>query len=64
MIRYIVRRFTWLIFVVLGMTVITFVISHMVPADPAKIAAGLGADASAVEKVRAEYGLDRPLPEQ
>jgi peptide/nickel transport system permease protein len=64
MIRYIARRFTWLIFVVLGMTVITFVISHMIPADPAKIAAGLGADASAVEKVRAEYGLDRPLPEQ
>ena len=64
MIRYIARRFTWLIFVVLGMTVITFVISHMIPADPAKIAAGLGADASAVEKVRAEYGLDRPLPGQ
>lgn len=53
-----------MIFVVLGMTLITFVISHIIPADPAKIAAGLGADASAVENVRRDLGLDRPLPEQ
>lgn len=53
-----------MIFVVLGMTLITFMISHIIPADPAKIAAGLGADASAVENVRRDLGLDRPLPEQ
>jgi peptide/nickel transport system permease protein len=46
------------------MTLIIFVITHMIPADPAKIAAGLGADASAVEKIRRELGLDLPLHEQ
>jgi len=61
---YVIRRLEWLIFVVLGMTLIVFVITHMIPADPAKIAAGLGAEASAVEKIRRELGLDRPLPEQ
>ena len=62
--RYIVRRLVWLIFVILGMTMITFLITHIIPADPAKLAAGLGADASAVEKIRAEYGLDLPLHQQ
>lgn len=62
--RYIARRLVWLIFVVLGMTLITFMITHIIPADPAKIAAGLGADASAVEAIRKDLGLDRPLPEQ
>jgi peptide/nickel transport system permease protein len=61
---YVVRRLAWMILVVLGMTLITFAITHMIPADPAKIAAGLGADASAVEKIRQELGLDLPLPEQ
>lgn len=61
---YIVRRLAWMIAVVLGMTLITFAITHMIPADPAKIAAGLGADASAVEKIRKELGLDLPLHEQ
>jgi peptide/nickel transport system permease protein len=54
----------WLAVVVVGMTLITFTITHMIPADPAKIAAGLGADASAVEKIREELGLNLPLHEQ
>ncbi len=62
--RYIAKRLVWLVVVVLGMTLITFTITHMIPADPAKIAAGLGADASAVEKIRHELGLDLPLHEQ
>jgi peptide/nickel transport system permease protein len=61
---YIVKRMIWLVVVVLGMTLITFTITHMIPADPAKIVAGLGADASAVEKIREEMGLDLPLHEQ
>jgi len=53
-----------MIFIVLGMTLIVFVVTHLIPADPAMIAAGQGADASSIEKVRQEFGLDRPLPEQ
>jgi peptide/nickel transport system permease protein len=61
---YILRRLAWMVFVILGMTVIVFVISHLIPANPALLAAGEGADASIVAAIRAEYGLDRPLPEQ
>lgn len=61
---YILKRLLWMIVVVLGMTLITFTITHMIPADPAKIAAGLGADASAVQKIREEMKLDLPLYEQ
>jgi peptide/nickel transport system permease protein len=62
--RYVAKRLVWLIVVVVGMTLITFTITHMIPADPAKIAAGLGADASAVVKIRQELGLDLPLYQQ
>ena len=61
---YILRRATWLVVVVLGMTLIAFAITHLIPADPAKLAAGLSADAAAVQKIRSEFGLDLPLPQQ
>jgi peptide/nickel transport system permease protein len=64
MTTYILKRLVWLVVVVLGMTMIVFGITHMIPADPAKIAAGLGADASAVEKIRQEMGLDLPVHQQ
>src|SRR5207249_8108859 len=47
-----------------GLLCITFAISHVAPGDPARLAAGPDATASMVEKIRAEYGLDRPLPVQ
>jgi peptide/nickel transport system permease protein len=62
--RYLVRRLVGLIFVVFGMTLVTFVISHIVPADPAAAAAGFNAGAEQIEQIRREMGLDRPLHEQ
>ena len=47
-----------------GLLCITFSISHVAPGDPARLAAGPDATALMVEKIRAEYGLDRPLPIQ
>src|SRR5262245_63612124 len=47
-----------------GLTCVTFAISHVAPGDPARLAAGPDATASMVERIRAEYGLDRPLPVQ
>src|SRR6266581_998587 len=50
----------------LGMTVIAFVVSHSVPADP--VAAHLGQrsmeDPNIVAAFRQQWGLDKPLPEQ
>ena len=62
--RYIARRMISLVMVLFGMTIVTFVISHVVPADPAVSAAGLDATPEVVARIRQEMGLDRPLWEQ
>lgn len=64
MAKYIIRRLIALIGVLFGMTIITFVISHVIPADPAVSAAGLDATPEVVARIRHDMGLDRPLPEQ
>jgi len=44
-----------------GLLCLTFAISHVVPGDPARLAAGPDANESMVQTLRAKYGLDRPL---
>ena len=55
------RRLVLLIFVVFGVSVVTFVISHMIPGDPARMMAGERASAETVARLREALGLDRPL---
>ncbi len=62
--RLIIRRMFFLILVLFGLSLITFALSHMVPADPARMIAGPRASKSAVEKIREDYGLNDPLPVQ
>ncbi len=62
--RFIVRRLISLVFVSIGITLITFTVSHIVPSDPARLALGARAQPEAVQKMREKMGLDRPLPEQ
>jgi peptide/nickel transport system permease protein len=44
-----------------GLLCLTFAISHVVPGDPARLAAGPDANQAMVDTLRAKYGLDRPL---
>src|SRR5919108_1304169 len=64
--RYIARRLLLMVVAALGVTLISFVISHAVPADP--IVSNLGQQASQrpeiVAAFKAKWGLDRPLHEQ
>jgi peptide/nickel transport system permease protein len=62
--RFLARRTGLAIFVLFGVTVITFALSHVVPADPVVAYLGDHAPPDLVEKVRHELGLDRPLPVQ
>lgn len=64
MINLIIRRIISVIPVFLGMTLLTFSLSHVIPADPARLLAGPRASADVVEKIRHEKGLDRPFLEQ
>lgn len=64
--RYVARRVLLLPAMLVGITLLTFVISHAVPADP--VAVNLGEQAAANPEVvaafRHQWGLDRPLPVQ
>lgn len=64
MLRFLARRFAQAVLVILGITLVTFVISHVVPADPARMIAGRSASAATVASIRHQLGLDQPLPVQ
>ena len=59
--RYIIARLASSAFVVLGIVLLSFLITHIVPADPARMAAGIRATAQQVAEVRRQMGLDQPL---
>jgi peptide/nickel transport system permease protein len=46
------------------LALITFFLSHLVPADPARLYAGPRASAAAVAQIRHQFGLDQPIPTQ
>ncbi len=63
--EYIVRRLLLLIPVLIGVTIITFTVSHVIPADPARaFAGGPKAQPETIARIRAELHLDKPLWEQ
>lgn len=64
MLRYAVRRLLWAIPVLIGVTLVTFILLHVVPGDPALNMLGEHPDPQTVEKLRRQLGLDRPLPQQ
>ena len=64
MIAFLAKRLAWGVLVLLLVAVITFLLSRVVPADPAAFLAGQNASEATVQKIRVELGLDRPLPEQ
>lgn len=55
------RRLLFLVLVVFGVTLITFVISHMIPGDPARLLAGDRASEEMVAQIREKLGLNQPL---
>ena len=58
------KRLPWLILVMLGVSVITFIVSHLIPGDPARLIAGDRATEEIVTGIRQKLGLDLPLYEQ
>ncbi|MFA5569525.1 MAG: ABC transporter permease [Trueperaceae bacterium] len=64
MIWYLAQRLLQAVGVMLGVTVITFLLVFLLPADPARMIAGRSATPATVASIRSELGLDRPLPVQ
>ncbi|MFD1849828.1 ABC transporter permease [Oceanobacillus bengalensis] len=60
MFAYIVRRLFMLIPVLLGMTIITFSIVHLIPGNPAQVILGEAATAEAIADLEESMGLNEP----
>jgi peptide/nickel transport system permease protein len=61
---YVLRALLDRLLTLLGVSIITFILLHALPADPARQVAGRTASPEQVEEIRHQLGLDRPLPAQ
>lgn len=59
-----IRRFIALIPMLLGITLILFILTHLLPADPVHVALGPDASKSQIAAYRKEFALDQPLWKQ
>ncbi|HXT03559.1 MAG TPA: glutathione ABC transporter permease GsiC, partial [Casimicrobiaceae bacterium] len=64
MTQYIVKRLLGLLPTLVLVGFLVFLIVHLLPGDPARLAAGQDATPETVELVRKDLGLDKPLPQQ
>ncbi|MEZ2405485.1 peptide/nickel transport system permease protein [Bosea sp. OAE752] len=58
------NRLLWFVPTLVGLLAIVFVLSRVIPVDPAVLAAGENASAAQVQQVRERFGFDKPLPVQ
>jgi len=63
-IRYLIRRVLWAVALFLAVTIVSYVLFFIIPADPAKQVAGKGAQEAQVERARHYLHLDRPIYDQ
>jgi peptide/nickel transport system permease protein len=61
MARILVERFVTSFIKLFGIVVILFIVTHMLPADPAAVAAGTNARPEQIEAIRQQMGLDQPF---
>ncbi len=61
---YLLRRLLLSIFVLVGLSIVIFIIARVVPGDPARMALGPRAPQFAVDALREEMHLDKPLVTQ
>lgn len=63
-VRFLVKRLVLSVFVLLGLSILIFTISRVLPGDPVRMALGSRAPEWAVENMRREMHLDEPLYKQ
>ena len=61
MIRYIIRRLLWAVVLFVAVTIVTYVIFFLIPADPAARACGQQVTPECVARAKHYLGLDRPV---
>lgn len=61
---YLLRRLGFSVLVFIGVLILTFVVSRVIPGNPAALYAGARPRPEQVAAIKVKLGLDRPLPEQ
>ncbi|MBN9070341.1 MAG: ABC transporter permease [Rhizobiales bacterium] len=61
MIAYLGRRIVQSVLILLGISIITFALLYLLPADPVRQIAGRSATPATVESIRRQLGLDQPF---
>lgn len=61
MLNMIAKRLGLLVFVVFGVTLVTFFMSRVIPGDPASMIAGQRASEETLQSIRQQLGLDQPI---
>ena len=61
---YILRRIGQAVIVLLGVTILVFILQHLLPGSIARAIIGPRASAAQLAAFNREYGLDRALPVQ
>lgn len=64
MLKYVLKRLSFSIPIILGVTLIAFLILYLTPGDPVDIMLGSRATLEAKAEMRAQLGLDKPIPVQ
>jgi peptide/nickel transport system permease protein len=59
--RYLIQRLALVVFVLLGVTVLVFLVTRLTPGDPARVLLGPRATEDQVARLHTSYGLDQPL---
>jgi len=60
-IRYIIRRLLWAVVLFLAVTVVTYIIFFIIPADPARAVAGRNPTPAMIQNARHYLGIDKPV---
>lgn len=61
MLNFLVRRIIYSVFVLLGLSIVIFIIARIMPGDPARMAVGARAPQWVVDKIREHMHLNDPL---
>jgi len=60
-IRYIIRRLLWAVVLFIAVTIVTYVIFFIIPADPARAVAGKNPTPEMIQRARHYLGIDKPV---
>lgn len=64
MVLFILRRLVLIVPILIGLTLLLFVVARLLPGDPVGLAAGPNASAETIAQLRERFGFDQPLPMQ